>query len=614
MKKNTKPMRLQQKILITNMLFFALPCLVTFLCIVTLIREEGNRRINQNRMAILQQIDSSMELYLNNISLCIQYVWEDYGMNQLFSRHDFRDKDTQITATMNIINFLSEKSKIGLKESCDLMVLGANGYNYSTRVNVNSSTIVYPDLTALTKEPWFESVLANSRIHYVPTGQSEEYSSLLKDSALHAVCGIKDFSGGEFTGIIDVNITHESIREIFSAAVIQKNQGVALMDQKGNIITATDETADIRRLFTEECLQMILSKDQGYYSAGSGGVVSQIHFVTNESTDWKIVMYEESTLGEWLYLKDSIWIILVIGLCVFLIFIMSIYDSRYISKPVQKLKADMYNVYKGDFSVRMEVENMDEFGELSLQFNMMVERIEQLIEQLKEKDHEARILELQALQAQIHPHFLYNTLASIRFLLEMGMEEKAGESLMALGKLLRRTFSDYRELIPVREEIETLEQYLILMNNRYQNTFEWVIRVEEEIQEYLIPRISIQPLVENSISHGFNDFNDTGRKGHIRIEGKREADRIIISVEDDGQGADLEKINRILESDSGSKAGEQVSGIGIKNVQERIRMLFGEEYGLKVCRAKSGGVRVSLYMPARREENQKSGEFQEERV
>ncbi|MBQ3105432.1 MAG: sensor histidine kinase [Lachnospiraceae bacterium] len=602
-KRGRRPIKLRQKILAANMLFFALPCLITFLCILTLTRADGNRRINQNRMAILQQMDSSMGRYLDSIAMCIQYVWEDYGMNQMFARQAFQDRKEQITANMTIVDFLTENSRIDIDDKCDLMVLTVSGSNYSTRENINSSTHVYPQLEALEEEEWFHEVTGESRIHYIPTKDSEEYMTLNKDSAFHVVCGIRDFSGGDFVGIVDVNIPHEELREIFSVAIIQENQKVALMDHHGNIISSTNSKWEDKTVFTEECLEQILTQNQGYYSAGSREAISQVHFVTNQNTGWKIVLYEENPLGEFLYLRDSMWIIFAIGLCVFLVFIMSIYDAEYISKPVKKLKEDMYNVYRGDFSVRMEVEDMDEFGELNLQFNLMVERVEQLIAELKKKDEEARILELQALQAQINPHFLYNTLASIRFLLEVGMEDKAGESLMALGKLLRRTFSDYRNLILVREELQALENYLTLMNNRYQNTFQWSVEVEEEVLDYLIPRISIQPLVENSISHGFNDFYPGDGKGLILIRGRKEGDRIILSVEDNGQGANPERIEELLRLPETGKRNEQVSGIGMKNVHDRIQLFFGSEYGLHVKGVPSGGICVILCLPAQKEES-----------
>jgi len=216
------------------------------------------------------------------------------------------------------------------------------------------------------------------------------------------------------------------------------------------------------------------------------------------------------------------------------------------------------------------------------------------IAQLKAKDEEKRVLELQALQAQINPHFLYNTLASIRFLLEMGMEEKAGESLLALGKLLRRTFSDYRELITVREEMQNLENYLILMSNRYQDTFEWEIQVSDDARECRIPRISVQPLVENSISHGFSGKEDMG---HITVNAYAENGELFITVTDDGVGGNAEEIRKLLMDSLEITRKDQVSGIGVKNVQERLQLIFGKEYGMAVENVQDGGICVTMRIP-----------------
>lgn len=306
-------------------------------------------------------------------------------------------------------------------------------------------------------------------------------------------------------------------------------------------------------------------------------------------------MYEDMKTGAWFINMGYAWMVFVAVIYFLLAVFMSLYNSRYISRPVQKLKEDMRIAYQGDLSVRAQVETNDEFGQLSQQFNEMIGKIQQLIRQLGERDEEKRVLELQALQAQINPHFLYNTLASIRFLLEMDMREKAEDSLMALAKLLKRTFSDYRKLIPVEEEMKSLEHYLILMENRYQDTFVWKIQMEDGAKDCLIPRLSIQPLVENAISHGFSQKECIG---HIIIRAERKYEDLTISVCDDGEGADLEKIHRLLKEPSTVGQKGQVSGIGIRNVQERIQMYFGESYGLSANSLDDGGTCFNVRIPA----------------
>lgn len=598
MKIKRKPMRLQHRILVTNMCFFVLPCLILCVGIISVINTESNRRLNQSRIVILNQINTSMEYYLNSIVMYSENFMGNYEINRLISKEKFQSEYERVTTRRTITEFMQQNKYSGTNKKCDLKILGENGVNYSISENVNQIATRYPDLEKLKEEEWFAVLDGKSRIRYIPTWQSEEFQALGEDSAVRAIRLIKNFNSGRCVGIFDVNITHTDILNIFAAGIELDNQEVMLMDDTGTIITSTNQEMIGRIITSENYLKKLTGYDHGYFQAKVNGSKSQVYFVTSPSTQWKIIMYEKRQGMVWSTNQSYVWIILALLVFFALEIIMSIVDSRYISRPVRKLKRDMRNVYKGDLSVRTEVENMDEFGELSQQFNMMIERIEQLIEQLKEKDEEKRVLELQALQAQINPHFLYNTLASIRFQMEMGMEDKAGQSLMALVKLLRRTFSDYRKLIPIREELQALETYLVLMENRYQDTFEWKIDVDEEIMECLIPRISIQPLVENSISHGFSEKKGMG---HIRIEGRRQEQNLVIRVLDDGEGADVEKIKRILEEPSESKCKEQVSSIGLKNVQERLQLFFGEEYGLSVSQTEEGGVCVELCMPAQKE-------------
>ena len=309
-------------------------------------------------------------------------------------------------------------------------------------------------------------------------------------------------------------------------------------------------------------------------------------------------MYEEEKGAVWTANRIFVMILLVAAVYVLLAVIMSVYNSRYISRPVQKLKADMKNVYRGDLTVRTPVETNDEFGQLSLQFNQMIGRIEELIVRLEQEEEEKRGLEMQALQAQINPHFLYNTLASIRFLVEMDMGEQADESLLALAKLLRRTYSDKREYIPVAEEMESLKNYLVLMENRYQDTFVWSIEVSDEVKDWLIPKISVQPLVENAIAHGFCQKEDTG---HILIAAGAEEDDLLVRVEDDGIGGDLEYIHGVLDGREETRTNEQFSGIGIRNVQKRLQIIYGEEYGISAEHTPGGGMCFAIRIPCRKE-------------
>lgn len=589
-------LKLRQKILISNLILFVLPCLFLSWQMVSFARQEGNQRLNQAKLVILNQINDSMDAMFTNIMTYSDFFFSNQEVNRLLSRSRF-DSDYQAMALdKEVQDFIRDRWVLYGEQNYYLEILGENGRNYSSIYDENTP-VSFSRLDMLKSESWYPALTENSRIQYIPSGYSEEFQRD-GESAVRCVRLIKSFDTGKYIGLMDISIQRQQFISMFQAGIEKKGQAIFLVDQNGKSISTTDDQTTAWFLAFPGNSEKLLGYEQGYYLGRMEGKPAQVCFVTNPATGWKLVMCEAVSAGAW-FNSRSMGIVVTAAVFFLLALLMSWYNSRYISRPVQKLKSDMQTVCKGNLSVRTEVETQDEFGQLSIQFNAMIGRIEELIGQLQEKDEEKRVLELQALQAQISPHFLYNTLASIRFLMEMDRNEQAAASLMALAKLLKRTFSDYRKLIPVKEELESLECYLVLMKNRYEDTFVWTIHMEKGTEDCLVPRISIQPLAENSILHGFGLKEGLG---HIEILAHRQGDDLVISVRDDGEGADLDRIHHLLEDSVtvGQKGQEkgQVSGIGIRNVQERIQLFFGEQYGLTVRRPAGGGICFDMRMPA----------------
>ncbi|MBQ7919043.1 MAG: sensor histidine kinase [Lachnospiraceae bacterium] len=591
--KKSGSVKLQRKILITNIFLFVIPCLLLSLYIVSFIKTEGNRKLNQSKIVILNQINNRLENYLLDGIAYAENIANNFEINKLMSTIEFRDEYEAIQAKRKIQDYMSQNKYHSVSDGYNLEILGENGC-FSSEEEGGQTIVSFPDLDKLKEEDWYSLLVDKNYTYYLPVYESTEFSKTDVQSSFRIVRLMKNFNSGRIIGIMDINVRYETLAELLAQGIDSEKQKVFLVNNDGVILGSTDNLMLGEKLTEEQGLSQITEYDHGYFQVNQNAAVTQLNFVTNSTTGWKLVMCEGSQNFVWTQNTSSIYMILVAAIYALIAMVMSIYNSTYISRPVKKLKQDMERVYQGDLSVRSELSNIEEFEGLSLQFNLMLGRIEELIEQLKERDKEKRVLELQALQAQINPHFLYNTLASIRFLIEMDMEEKASESLLALGKLMRKTFSDYRELIPVWEEMENVENYLVLMNNRYQGTFKWNIMLEEEAKECLIPRISIQPLVENSISHGFSGKEDMG---HINIEAFIEKEELLILIKDDGVGGDAEKIRNLIQESSEIRSKEQVSGIGVRNVQERLCAFFGRKYGMTAKNAEDGGICVTVHIP-----------------
>ena len=229
---------------------------------------------------------------------------------------------------------------------------------------------------------------------------------------------------------------------------------------------------------------------------------------------------------------------------------------------------------------------------LSDSFAHMSVTIQNLVEKVHKEEKELRKTELKALQAQINPHFLYNTLDSIQWMCEQGKNEEATKMVGALAKLFRISISKGRELITIKEELQHAENYLIIQSFRYRNQFSYSFDVDEGLENYYCNKITVQPLIENAIYHGLDRMVD---KGEIKITVKQAEDcenDILITVSDNGVGMTKEQCERVL-----SKERSDSSGIGVKNVNDRLKIYFGEKYGLSIESELDVGTSVTVRIP-----------------
>ena len=223
----------------------------------------------------------------------------------------------------------------------------------------------------------------------------------------------------------------------------------------------------------------------------------------------------------------------------------------------------------------------------------MVHRIQHLMATVREEEVNLRKTELKALQAQINPHFLYNTLDSIAWMCEQGRNTDAVNMVHALARLFRISISKGHELIPIRKELEHAESYLQIQKYRYKNQFSYDFQVDESCLDCLCNKITLQPILENAIAHGLDLMVEPG---HIDVEVCRDGQDILFRVRDDGVGMDEEQVRYILHSEPGDR-----TGIGIKNVNDRLRIYFGEGYGLHIESEPDVGTCVEIRMPQVRE-------------
>ncbi|QTH44535.1 sensor histidine kinase [Cohnella sp. LGH] len=266
--------------------------------------------------------------------------------------------------------------------------------------------------------------------------------------------------------------------------------------------------------------------------------------------------------------------------------------SKYVSKPIFELAHSMKRISMGDLAVRIESRRVDEFGIVASGFNAMATQIKDLIASAKDEQRRLRIAEIKALQAQLNPHFIYNTLDLIKWNAKMNQTKEIGGIVVQLARLLRGMIHVDDEETTLGAEMELIEHYLYIQRIRFADRLSMEIRIDQEALDATIPRLLLHPLVENAIVHGFE--NKVGNVD-LSIVCRRSGDELEVEIKDNGIGMSEETLAAI-------RGGTHQGGIGINNVHNRIRLYYGEAYGLDIDSESGIGTRVSLRIPYRRKE------------
>ena len=363
-----------------------------------------------------------------------------------------------------------------------------------------------------------------------------------------------------------------------------------ITDAEGNIIYHPQQ----QLIFSH-----LKSEDAGIVSSLSDGVHEDENVIYTLSTtydrSWRIVgvSYTDELVTE---RQSQIFMSIVVSLlsCAAVsVAVLAVY-AIIVNAPVRSLIKAMkaFENAADSFSYSSGNEAVTELQVLSDSFEHMSNRIKQLMERVRTEETELRKTELKALQAQINPHFLYNTLDSIQWMCEQGKNEDAMKMVSALAKLFRISISRGHELIPIKDELQHAKNYLVIQSYRYRNQFSYSFDIETRLEHYLCNKITVQPLIENAIYHGIDRMVD---EGEIKISVKEAPDNkddILITVEDNGVGMTEEQCRKILR-----KERSDSSGIGVKNVNDRLKIYFGEKYGLTIKSELDVGTIVTVRIP-----------------
>lgn len=390
---------------------------------------------------------------------------------------------------------------------------------------------------------------------------------------------VRELESGDVLGVIILRINEQMLYKRLNKIDLGKNAEIVILDSNNRIVSSTNQTAFPVAESVRDDLTVIPS--QFFTTSTDSMPCKDSHMILQNKIDslgWSVVcLIPYDYLDNEAYMNFRNMLILLCCICVVMIIGIELF-SRRISKPLTELVNAMNLVKEGNLNVEVKNESRDEIGQVTRNFNTMLSQIRQLIENVKNKEKEKRKAELAALRAQINPHFLSNTLNTVRCLAHTQKAYNIENILVSLIELLHVSMDIREDFIPISKEISYVRSYMEIMSYRDYGSFSIVCEVEPELEDSLVPKLILQPLVENALIHGLKHKN-VGGQIIVRVTGDNS--NVYISVTDNGQGIPPDVLPNIIKPKSDDET-LAFSGIGLSNVDSRIKMLFGNDYGLYV--------------------------------
>lgn len=536
-----------------------------------------------NNKNVLDQMNLNLDTYLHNMMSISNTMYYSIIKNTDFGKDSMESVSDQMKLLYDA-NVSSLVSVAIFSDDGDLIAAQP-----LSRTKPNADPV---------SEDWFTK--ANEQIENVHfSAPHVENLFVNSDNIYHWVVSlsrsVEMTKDGEIVhGVMLVNMNFTGIEQICKNVDLGESGYVYIIDRNGELIYHPRQQLIYGGIIKEN------NKKAARYSEGSHverfeGKERQITVKTVGYTGWKIMGVSPTSDITTTYMQNSqfIWIVAIIGIII-LIFVNMFISSR-VADPIKQLERSVRKLEKSNLNATVKIGGTYEIRHLGETLQSMADNMKKLMDDIVKEQEDKRKSEMSALQSQINPHFLYNTLDSIIWMIENERYEDAIDMVTALARLFRISLSKGKNIITVAQELQHAENYLIIQKVRYKNKFDYEIRMEPEAALCATIKLIVQPLVENSIYHGMEYMDGDGR---IFIHAYVNEATLYIEIDDNGPGMTQEQVDELVRGTWKSGRGKG-SGIGFHNVQERIRLYFGQNYGMEVESEPDEGTRIRIHIPAR---------------
>ncbi|SDZ56046.1 two-component system, sensor histidine kinase YesM [Evansella caseinilytica] len=581
------------KVIAASFICIALPAVLTLFIYSYLTRDAVEEQAFMNLSRELELVNGNVVKLLEDMLYVLNFVQIDSELNSIFknivyneSYDELKDDYERFTDHSKVMKTIDNITLLGEKFYVTILLTEGSFYTNYPVSDYNPVEMFYEEwFQAIDNVEGYESVWIGTH----PTiYQSEIENNPYQISAARTLRN----QNSDIYGYVIVSIMENKVNQLFDSSVGKEE--VLLVDSSGRILSHRDQD----RIGTEF--------SYGKNSFGRREIVhgAETDYLLAEQTisftGWRLLSFipYKDAVHNIHAIFNKAFFIQIFSFIVF--FLLLAYLLNTLTKPLMKFSHVAAAVQRGSLEVRSQIRSKDEIGRLSTSFDNMLDRVNEMIEEIKASELKKRRAEFAMLQAQINPHFLFNILNSIRMkVLKKGDRENA-EIISTLSKLLRMTINKDRGTIAIHEEIEIVIDYVRLMNMRLREKVLFQADVAPDVYLEKIPRLILQPIIENAIIHGFHQG-----PGTIRLHAYKSGNENIIHIEDDGQGmADetLQSLKQAIVSSTSVRENDMknsgFSSIGLTNVYERLVLTYGEAFRMDVDSKEGEGTKVSMYIPA----------------
>jgi len=583
--------RFQIKLILYVLLIVLIPLItlgvITMRVSSTIIEDE----LMQSYAQTMNQAVDNLEYYLENMEMATLDVALDpalfISVKSVNRTYDYND----VKAISEIQSRLNKQLSVqtGLKS---IFLIGEDDY-FISRSSSNRAIPPFQEnlQESIKKVEWYhEAVSRRGKSVYTIVNQKDDLIINPDDvGAVRLIRQLKNTQNGVPIGVLGVDLDVKLLDEIMLKLQTKHRGVIFIVDDEGKLIYWQDPEDWLAR---SNYIQYAESTEQNGMDRIRIEKEDLLRiYRTSSVSGWKIMQLipYSDIFSPIAFIKKTTIVLVVMGLIASLV--MSVFFSRRLVKPLRMLVDLTKKVQQGDLDVRFEHRRLDEVGILAMHFNRMINRLNEMQKAIYQEQELKRKAELSALQAQIQPHFLYNTLDSVKWMAVIRGENQISEMITALVNLLRKNISLGNEIIPIAQEVENLQNYVHIQRMRYLNNFEVEFHVDDKALSCGIPKLILQPYVENALYHGIDASTKGGKiELHIRCEDEH----VLCHIRDNGKGMDQKTLQAALAGELKSN----FSGISLKNVEERLKLHFGQQYGVVFETAPGTGTTVQIKIPA----------------